>query len=106
MIRSIHPELWVRLRAVPPILALGVVVFGLGSLADVFYHAAPATWLPVIETYLGADGELAHLTLFVGMTIIVAALVQAGLRASRSAATPASSALVQSAQPSVRPGQP
>jgi hypothetical protein len=72
-----------RSRAIAPLLGIGVLVFGTGDLADVLYHSAPAAWQPTLEAYLGTDGELAHLALFAGMVLVVAGLIQTGLRAGR-----------------------
>ncbi len=77
-------DLGALLRTAPPLLTLGVVVFGLGGLADVVYHASPVAWTPTLDGYLGADGEIAHLVLFAGMALVVLGLVATGLRTVRS----------------------
>ncbi len=73
-------------RGVSPPLALGVVVLAVGSLVDVVYHATPAVLRPAWETLPGVGGELAHLAIFAGMTLVVLGLLELGVRTGHQGA--------------------
>ncbi len=53
----------------PGLMQFGLPVFAIGSLLDVLYHTAPLAWIETMDSYLGADGFLAHLVTLVGMVL-------------------------------------
>ncbi len=66
-----------RIRALSRSQLTGLATFAMGTILDLFYHLAPAAWLPTVERYLGADGSRAHLITFVGMVVILATVLDA-----------------------------
>lgn len=63
------------IRHLPAFALVGLLVFVVGAMLDVMYHAAPAAWHPFLESYLGPDGQNAHILTFVGMIWIVVAVL-------------------------------
>jgi len=66
-----------RIRALTGFQLTGLATFAIGTILDLFYHLAPAAWLPAVEQYLGPDGSRAHLITFVGMVVILATVLDA-----------------------------
>lgn len=61
-------------------LLTGVLLFGLGGAADLLHHLLPAPFAATLEPLLGADAARAHLLTFVGMVVIVFAVLYRGVR--------------------------
>lgn len=62
----------------------GLATFVVASGLDLLYHTAPAAWTPVLEQYLGPDGSVAHLITFVGMILILIAVLSRARTPSQS----------------------
>jgi hypothetical protein len=60
------------MRPVTWVLQLGLMVLSLGLAGDLVHHLAP--------TALGVDGHGMHLVLLVGMVLILAGVLERGLR--------------------------
>jgi hypothetical protein len=69
--------------ALPWLLQLGLLLFAVGLLGDVAFHALPPATAARLTRALGLDAEGMHLALFVGMLAIAAGLFQRGLRHGR-----------------------
>ena len=65
------------LSDLPLLVRVGLLVLGLGALADLAYHALPISLAPL----LGQEGLWAHLVTFVGMLITIVGLIRQGLAA-------------------------
>ncbi len=74
---------WTEVKSLPLKLKTGLLIFGVGSGLDMIYHVSPAHSL---DRYLGVDGVGAHLTIFVGMLVILLAVFAQGLH--RGGASP------------------
>lgn len=72
MIRMVH-----RIRTLTGYQWAALATFAIGTILDLFYHAAPAAWLSTIDQYLGPDGSRAHLITFVGMVLILGIVLDA-----------------------------
>jgi len=71
MIRRIIGEV----ASLPGLTNVGLCFFALGMVLDLVYHAAPPTWVPTLDTYLGRQGAMPHLITLLGVvTTLVAGL--------------------------------
>lgn len=64
-------------------LRSGLALLGLGGAADLLYHALPPAAARALEPWLGPVAVNAHLLTFVGMIVVLAAVLDAGLRHGR-----------------------
>lgn len=58
----------------PRLMRLGLLVFALGGLLDMLYHAVPVDWAIRLSVYLGEEGILAHGITFIGMVLTLSGL--------------------------------
>lgn len=65
---------------VPALGRLGLLVLGVGLIADLIYHASPLT----SASLFGTDGARPHLVVFVGMLVVVIGLIWQGLASSNA----------------------
>jgi hypothetical protein len=70
---------------------LGLFVCGGGAALDVLYHASPPTVQATFAAVLGDGGGRAHLLIFVGMTLVLLAVVRRGLAQTQAVHTRPSS---------------
>ncbi len=61
-------------------LLVGVLLFCLGGAGDLLHHLLPAPLAATLEPLLGADAARAHLLTFVGMVVILIAVLCRGVR--------------------------
>lgn len=79
MIRRIIGEV----ASIPGLINVGLCFFALGTVLDLVYHAAPPTWVPTLDIYLGRQGAMPHLITLLGIVTTLAGLAAAGLAARR-----------------------
>lgn len=56
-------------------LRLGMLVFTISAVLDLFYHIGASFWPDNLDAFLGPDGYYTHLALFVGMVLIVIGVI-------------------------------
>jgi hypothetical protein len=61
-------------------LLTGILLFCLGGAGDLLHHVLPASFATTLEPLLGADAARAHLLTFVGMVVILIAVLYRGVR--------------------------
>jgi hypothetical protein len=70
-----------ELRKMPALMRLGLAVLLAGGALDVLFHAAPASWTPILEIVLGEHGALAHLVTLAGMVVTLIGVFRGNPRA-------------------------
>lgn len=75
-----------RLRRTP-LAGLGLLVSAGGTVLDLLYHASPPVAQATFAAVLGDGGERAHLVTFIGMVLVLLAVVRRGLTQTEAVRT-------------------